>query len=135
MTGLPGRKRLLMQISSWYYHREIHSLVDKFHCEHCQRNKLNGTGYGLLPERKLHSVPFKECAVDLIAINQVCKKSYKFNALTVIGTVSNLVELVRLDERTLAHVARKYVQVWLSRYPWPESCVHNNGGEFVGPEF
>jgi hypothetical protein len=34
-----------------------------------------------------------------------------------------------------AHVTRKYAQVWLSRYPWPECCVHNNDGEFVGPEF
>jgi len=23
----------------------------------------------------------------------------------------------------------------LSRYPWPACCVHDNGGEFVGPEF
>ncbi len=34
-----------------------------------------------------------------------------------------------------AHMARKYAQVWLSRYSWPERCVHNNGGEFVGPKF
>ncbi len=32
-------------------------------------------------------------------------------------------------------MARKYAQVWLSQYPWPERCVHNNSGEFVGPEF
>jgi hypothetical protein len=88
-----------MQISSWYYHRDIRSLIDKFHYKHCQRNKLSGTGYGLLPERKLRSVSFKECAVDLIGpwIIQVCNKLYKFNALTVIDTVSNLVELVRTD--------------------------------------
>jgi hypothetical protein len=49
--------------------------------------------------------------------------------------VSNLVELVRIDEKMSAHMARKYAQVWLSRYPWPECCVHNNGGEFVRPEF
>ena len=99
-----------MQISSWYYHRDICLLVDKFHCEHCQRNKLSGTGYGLLPEHKLRSVQFEECAVDLIGpwIIQVCNKPYEFNALTVIDTVSNLVELVRIDEKTLAHVARKY---------------------------
>jgi hypothetical protein len=92
---------------------------------------------GLLPERKLHSVPFKECAVDLIGpwIIQVRNKLYEFNALNVIYTVSNLVELVRIDEKTLAHMARKYAQVWLSRYPWPERCVHDNSGEFVGPEF
>jgi hypothetical protein len=68
-------------------------------------------------------------------IIQVCNKPYEFNALTVIDTVSNLVELVRIDEKTLAHVARKYAQVWLSIYPWLERCVHNNGGEFVVPEF
>ncbi len=137
VTGHPGRKSLFMQMSSWYYHRDIWSLIDKFHCKHCQRNKLSGTGYGLLPERKLRSVPFEECAFDLIGpwIIQIRDKLYKFNALTVIDTVSNLVELVRIDEKTSAHVARKYTQVWLSRYPWPEHCVHNNGGEFVVSEF
>jgi hypothetical protein len=35
----------------------------------------------------------------------------------------------------LAYVTRKYAKVWLSRYPWPERCVHDNGGEFVGQEF
>jgi hypothetical protein len=49
--------------------------------------------------------------------------------------VSYLVELVRIDEKTLANLARKYAQVWASRYPWPERCVYNNGGEFAGPEF
>ncbi len=112
-------------------------LVDKFHCKHFQRNKLSSTGYGLLPEHELRSVPFEECAVDLIGpwIIQVCNKPDEVNALTVIDMVSNLVELVRIDEKNSARVARKYAQVWLSRYSWPERCVHNNGGEFVGPEF
>jgi hypothetical protein len=60
VTCHPGRKRLFMQISSRYHHRDIQSLVDKFHCEHCQRNNQSGTGYGLLPECKLRSVPFEE---------------------------------------------------------------------------
>jgi hypothetical protein len=25
----------------------MHSLIDDFHCEHCQRNKLSGKGYGV----------------------------------------------------------------------------------------
>ncbi len=102
VTDHPGRKRLFMQISSQYYHRDIWSFNDKFHFDkHCQRNKLSGTGYGLLPERELRSVPFEECVVDLIGpwIIQVCNKPYEFNALTVIDTVSNLVELVRIDEK------------------------------------
>ena len=57
--------------------------------------------------------------MDLIGpwIIQVCNRPYEFNALTVIDNVSNLVELVRIDKKTAAHVARKYAQVWLSRYP------------------
>jgi hypothetical protein len=43
VAGHPGRKRLSIQISSRYYHRDIRPLVDKFHCKHCQRNKLSGT--------------------------------------------------------------------------------------------
>jgi hypothetical protein len=59
VTGHPDRRRQFMQIFSWYYHRDIRSLIEKIHCEHRQRNKLSGTGYGLLPERKFRSVHLK----------------------------------------------------------------------------
>ena len=80
---------------------------------------------------------FCECAVDLIRpwIIQVQGKPYEFNALMAIDIVSNLVELEWIDNKTSAHIAQKYAQLWLARYPWPERCVHDNGGEFVGPEF
>ena len=68
-------------------------------------------------------------------IIQVNGKPYEFNALTAIDTVTNLVELGRIDNKTSAHVARVMAQLWLARYPWPEQCVHDNGDEFVGPEF
>jgi hypothetical protein len=32
-------------------------------------------------------------------------------------------------------IEREYAQGWLSRYPWPQRCVHDPGGEFVGVEF
>ena len=66
MTGHPGSKRLYMQICNRYYHRDLRALIHNLHCKHCQRNKLSGKGYGLLPERKVCCVPFEECAVDLI---------------------------------------------------------------------
>ena len=90
-----------------------------------------------MPEREIRSLPFEECAVDLIGpwTIQVRDKPYEFNALTMIDTVSNLVELVQIDDKTAAHIARKYAQVWLTRYPWPARCIHDNGGEFIGPEF
>jgi hypothetical protein len=82
-------------------------------------------------------MPYEECAVDLIGpwTIQVRDKPYEFNALTMIDTVSNLVELVRIDDKTSARIAKKYGQVWLTQYPWPAHCIHDNGGEYIGPEF
>ena len=93
VTGHPGSKRLHMQISSRYYHRDLRRLIDSYKCDHCQRHKLDGKGYGHLPEREIRSMPFEECAVDLIGPwkVQVRTKPYKFSALTIIDTVSNLV--------------------------------------------
>ena len=75
--------------------------------------------------------------MDLIGpwIVQVRGKPYEFSALTVIDTVINLVELVRIDDKTSDNVARKYAQCWLARYPWPQRCIHDPGGEFTGIEF
>jgi hypothetical protein len=110
---------------------------NNFNCDYCQRNKLDGKGYGLLPECEVQSIPFKECAVDLIGswVVQVHGNPYEFDALTAINTVTNLVELIRVDKKTSDVVARKYAQCWSSRYPWPQRCVHNLGGEFVGIKF
>jgi hypothetical protein len=113
ITSHPGSKRLHMQISTRYYHPDLQRLMDKYHCDHCQRNKLDGKGYGLLPEFEIRAMPFEECAVNLVGpwTIQVRDKPYEFNALTMIDTVSNLVELVRIDAKTLAHTAQKFAQV------------------------
>ncbi len=57
------------------------------------------------------------------------------NILTVIDTVTNLVEIVRIDGKDSDHITRKFAQCWLTRYPWPQRCIHDPGGEFTGPEF
>jgi hypothetical protein len=49
--------------------------------------------------------------------------------------VTNLVELIRIDANGSKTVARKFAQSWLTRYPWPQRCVHDPGTEFTGPEF
>jgi transposase InsO family protein len=59
----------------------------------------------------------------------------EFSALTCIDTVSNLVELVRIENKTAAHVGMLFENTWVSRYPKPERCVHDNGNEFLGADF
>ncbi len=66
ITGHPGSKCLHMQISSRYNHRDLWRLIDRHKCDHCQCYKLEGKGYGHFSECEICSMPFEECAVDLI---------------------------------------------------------------------
>jgi hypothetical protein len=42
-------------------------MVDNLNCGFFHRSKLDGNGYGFLPEHKVHSIPFEECAKDIAA--------------------------------------------------------------------
>jgi hypothetical protein len=66
---------------------------------------------------------------------QVCGRPYKFEAQTVIDTVTNLVELVGIEKKNSDHIMQKFAQCWLTCYPWPQCCIHDPGGEFTGQEF
>ena len=35
----------------------------------------------------------------------------------------------------MAHVAEQFENCWLSRYPRPNRCIHDNGTELVGSDF
>ena len=64
-----------------------------------------------------------------IAVNN---EDVYFNALTCIDPVTNLVEIIRIENKTANHVARKFEECWINRYPRSNKCIHDNGGEFVG---
>ena len=67
----------------------------------------------------MRSEPFEEVAVDLIGPWKITVrgKSYEFNALTSIDTVTNLVEIVRIERKTSHHIKQKISQSWMDRYP------------------
>jgi hypothetical protein len=102
VTGHPGSKRLYEEICQRYHNGDLRRYFDNFNCDYCQRTKLDGKEYGLLPECEVQSIPFKECTVDLIGpwVVQVYDNLYEFDALTVINTVLNLVELIRIDKKS-----------------------------------
>ncbi len=66
---------------------------------------------------------------------QVRGKPYELKALTAIDTVTNLVKLIRFDDKESKTVARKFAQCWPTCYPWHQRCIHDPGTEFTGPEF
>jgi hypothetical protein len=91
-------------------------MVDYLNCDFFQRNKLDCKGFGFIPEREVCSIPFEECNVDLIGpwTVQVHGRPYKCEELPVIDTVTNLVELVRIERKDSDHITQKFAQCWLN---------------------
>ncbi len=85
------------------------------------------------PNKRCRSHP----AIDLIGPWKVKLngRQVEFNAFTCIDTASNVVELIRVDNKTAKHIRDKFTQSWLCRYPHPVRCLHDKGGEFIGQNF
>lgn len=98
---------------------------------------MPGKFYGLLPDRDVISQPWDKIAVDLIGPWELTTRNrlVTFSALTRIDTTTNLVKIVRIENKTCTHVTNKFRQCWLLRYPRPQRIVHDGGGKFTGHEF
>lgn len=66
---------------------------------------------------------------------EVSGQKVTFSALTIIDTVTNLTEIVRLENRTSAQAALRFTNTWLASYPKPVSCIYDQGTEFIGHDF
>ena len=136
----PGLKSLSHSLAK-FYHPQLAARIAAFKCDIRQRTKIGERGYGHLPPRSVQDLyPWKQCDVDLIGPWYVSTsgrsgKSYEFYALTAIDRATGFPDGIIIKRKTSENVARKFNEVWLSRYPRPEVCAHDQGGEFIGPEF
>lgn len=137
ILGHCGVTRLCDAIRAHCFHPDLKRHCDAFRCDACQRNKALGAGCGELPGREAPLAPFDEVAVDLIGPwkIEVQGVEVEFKALTSVDTVTNLTELICIENKSAAHISQQFQNSWLSRYPRPNRCVHDNGGEFTGWEF
>jgi hypothetical protein len=133
----PGEKRLQETLNQRYHHPRLCYCIDKLNCEDCQKLKLAGRGYGLLPEQVVRIAPWEEVAINLIGTwkVKVNGQQVEFNGLTWIDMASNPVELIRVDNNTAKHYPDKFTQSWLCWYPRPVQCLHDKGGEFIRQNF
>jgi transposase InsO family protein len=53
----------------------------------------------------------------------------------MLDTVTNLVELFRIDTPSAANAAWAFEMAWLFRYPHPVRVIHDQGNEFQGMDF
>jgi hypothetical protein len=106
-------------------------------CDPCQRHKNVGRGHGETASREASLLPWQDVAVDLIGpwTLSIGDQKFTFSALTMIDVVTNLVEVVRVSNKTAAHIALHFENTWLARYPKPVNVIHDQGGEFLGFEF
>jgi Integrase zinc binding domain len=138
--GHAGSTRLFETISALFYHGErlkdtVETTVQL--CPICQDAKLPPRSVGELATREAILAPWEEVHVDCIGpwTLDFQGREVTIDALTCIDPVSNLAELLRIDNKTAAHVAMKFVNNWLARYPRPGRCIHDNGPEFIGFAF
>ena len=137
VMGHPWQDRLHDMLKQQYHHPALHRHIDNHKCQDSQCNKTPGRGFGLLPKREVWIAPWEEVAVDFIGpwTIKVNGRQVEFNALICIDTVSNLVKLIRINNKTSTHVRDKFTQCWLCHYPRPVCCVHYKGREFIGSAF
>jgi hypothetical protein len=64
-------------------------------------------------------MPWQEISVDLIGPWKENMQGIQltFHALAIIDTVSNDVELIRVNDKTAQHIGQQLSNAWLSRYP------------------
>ena len=134
-----GIIRLYKTIALHFYNRHLRTRIELIvkTCDACQRSKLPGKGYAELPPREPRMVPWQEIAVDLIGpwTIKVHERKIIFRALTIIDTTTNLAELIRIHNKSAAHVGLQLENAWLSRYPRPEFIIYDQGSEFLGEGF
>ncbi len=53
VMGIPGEKRLRDTLNQRYHHPKLGYHIDKLKCNDCQKYKLAGRGYGLLPKQEV----------------------------------------------------------------------------------
>ena len=139
VLGHCGSQRLYDTVKARFFAKNLnkHCISTVNSCEVCRMNKSSTKQYGLLPPRVAGVFPWRTVAVDLIGPwkIKINGRVLEFNALTCIDPVTNLTEISRIRNKTSKHIADQFANCWLSRYPRPIECIHNNGGEFIGHEF
>jgi hypothetical protein len=66
VMGHPGEKRLQETLNQHCHHSRLRYHIEKLKCKDCQKHKLEGHGYGLLPEQEVRTAPWEEVAINLI---------------------------------------------------------------------
>ena len=122
--------------------RDVDSYVNK--CRACQLAKSRTHKHGKLPlktvpedERK----PWYTVCVDCVGPHKLTLRSgktvrkLKLMAMTAIDPATGFFKIIKLQDQTAESTALALDEMWLTQFPRPVRCVHDNGTEFTGGQF
>jgi transposase InsO family protein len=75
-------------------------------------------------------VPF--CSAWRVTVNN---ETLEFYALTCVDLATNFPKAIRIRSKHASHVGMHFENIWLSRYPRPMKCIHDQDTEFIGADF
>jgi hypothetical protein len=58
-------KRLGETLNQHHHHPKLWYQIDELKCKDCQKYKLAGRGYGLLPKQEVRIAPWEKVVIDL----------------------------------------------------------------------
>ena len=140
LLGHAGITRLSATLRKHFWFPNMQEFISQFvqKCEYCQKYNKQVIKYGQLPPKRVKNIqPWEEVHVDMIGPWRITINAfeYEFRALTCIDSVIGLPEIIPVENATSSVVVQAFENNWLSRYPSPSKCVHDNGNEFLGPAF
>jgi transposase InsO family protein len=135
-----GMDRLEAIIRRHFFHPNLRDTVRTIvsNCPICPQVRTSARQAGQLAPRTAPILPWHEVHVDFIGPwnVEVNNQQMRFDALTCIDPVTNLIEIIRLrGAKTADNARRLFENHWLARYPRPAKIVHDHGPEFHGHDF
>ena len=136
MVYVKGADRLCQTMSTHFFHphllRECKRQVNASQIH--QRMRVGHHQCGLLAPCNANLFPWHDVHIDTtgpwsIKVNAI---DSTYQALTCIDPVYNLLEIAHIKDKTSEEAAHVFNNTWLSRYPRPMRCIHDNGPEFKG---
>ena len=143
----PGETRTEATIKQNFYWKNLRQTVHEVctKCPTCQRTKRSSKKYGHVPEKLAEVTPWEKLCVDLIGPYSMKKykvidpetKEEKQQTLTLwcvtmIDPATGWMEIKEIKTKEALHVADLVEQAWLTRYPWPQEIIFDQGTEFMG---
>eukprot|EP00977_Amphora_coffeiformis_P021539 scaffold9447_cov94-Amphora_coffeaeformis.AAC.1 len=139
MLGHAGADRLARAVLTHFYCPRYKEYASHFvsRCLVCQTAKLPGPGISELPPKNITNNPWDEVAVDLVGpwTFKVNGQTFTFFALTCVDTLTAFSDIIRINNKESVNIAAQFEMEWLSRYPRPLRCIHDQGTEFTGAPF